>query len=534
MHMTRLVLQLAAILITARIFGLLFERYAKQPRVLGEIVAGMIIGPYALGGLALPFVNSPLFPAMPGNMPVSSELYAIATIASIVLLFRAGLETDLSMFLRYSVVGSLVALGGVIVSFIFGAGIAVLCGKAESFMDPVALLLGTISTATSVGLTARILSERRKMSSPEGVTILAGAVLDDVLGIIILAVVVGIAKLTTGGGEIAWGKVAIIAGKAFGFWLAFTVFGILMAPRITRALKLFRSNDAVAVVVFGLALFFAGLSERAGLAMIIGAYVTGLSLSQTDMAHELCDRLNGIYGMLVPVFFCVMGMMVNFVELKGAVLFGLAYSAVAILGKVIGCGLPALGLGFNMRGAFRIAAGMLPRGEVTMIIAGIGLSSGIITSELFSVAVMTLFVASIIAPPILINSFKGGSGVRSQLADKRQESLKHIELEFPRGVLQFMRLRLEQAFRNEEFFVHRIESNGEVCQIRKEDIVITLTVEDGRIILTTAAKNEQLVRLLVLEEVLELKDLLESVEKMKKPDSMGHDLLAQMFTGDSD
>lgn len=529
--MTRLVFQLAVILVSARLVGYFFSRYLRQPRVLGEIVAGMIIGPYALGAVRLPWVGKALFPLGPeGLSPISPELHGLATIAVIVLLFRAGLETDLKVFLRYSVVSSVVGIGGVVVSFVFGDLISVACGMADSFMDPAALLMGTVATATSVGLTARVLSEKRKMSSPEGVTILGAAVLDDVLGIVLLAVVAGISRKA--GGHTDWGHIGLVAFKAIGFWFVCTVLGILLAPRITRAFKWFRSNDVIAMLSLGLALFLAGLSEMAGLAMIIGAYVTGLSLSQTDVVHELHERTNGLHEFFVPLFFCVMGMLVNFAALPPVLLFGLIYTVVAIAGKLLGCGLPALAMGFNLRGACRIGAGMLPRGEVTLLVASTGLARGLIPPELFGVAVMTLFIACVVAPPVLISSFRGGSGVRVDLASRDEDKPLNIELEFPSPALvRFMRQRIEQAFRNEEFFVHRVNHEPVICQIRKEEIAITLVEEADRIVISTSRDHESLVRLIVLEEILELKDLLASMQQMKEPGRMGADFLGELFGG---
>jgi len=533
--MTRLVLQLAVIVIAARLLGFAFDRYLKQPRVLGELIAGMIMGPYALGGLTIPFFGGAFFPAVEGTVPVSSELYGVATIAAIVLLFRAGLETDVSSFLRYSVVGSTVGFAGVVLSFALGDALAVLWGIADSFLAPQALFLGTVSTATSVGITARILSEKRKMASPEGVTILAGAVVDDVLGIIILATVVGISKAGQSGSDVPWGRAGLIAAKAFGFWFVCTALGILLAKRITRVLKLVRSNEVIAATAFGLALFLAGLSEMAGLAMIIGAYVTGLSLSQTDVVHEIHERLEGIHQFFVPVFFCVMGMMVDFAALAPVALFGLVYTAVAVVAKLVGCGLPAWLMGFNLRGAFRIGAGMLPRGEVTLIVAGIGLSSGIVGPELFGVAVMALLIASIVAPPILGRSLEGGSGLRVAPTVREGRESQSVEMEFPSaGVARFMRLRIEQAFRDEEFFVHRLHVDEPVCQVRKDDIVITLVQKGTKIIITTARDNEHLVRFIILEEIVELQDLLESARQMKSAESISTDIAGKLFADEEE
>ena len=530
--MTILVLQLAVIVITARFFGILFERYLKQPRVLGELISGMVIGPYALGALRLPLLQQELFPLPDALMPVSPELYGLAVIASIVLLFLAGLETDLPTFLRFSHIGSAVGLGGVILSFFLGDVVAVLfLPGIDSFMHPTALFLGTLSTATSVGITARILSEKRKLSSPEGVTILAGAVLDDVIGIVILAVVVGIAKISQSGGQVEWGRIGLIALKAFGFWITLTVLGILFARKISRSLKWLRNNDAMAGMALGIALFFAGLAEMAGLAMIIGAYVVGLSLSQTDMSNELRERLHGVYQFLVPVFFCVMGMMVNFSALKDVFLFGMIYTVCAIIGKMVGCGLPALLAGFNLRGALRIGAGMLPRGEVTLIVAGIGLSSGAIGQDIFGVAIMTLLIASVIAPPILIKSFEGGSGLRNKKLVREDEMGCRIQLSFPSNhIADFIRMRILSAFQDEDFFVHRLNMGSLIYHIKKEKVFINFVQKNRGIELSSDAENKNLVSLIVAEEILELKDLLEGIKDLDSPDGMCEELVSGLFS----
>jgi Kef-type K+ transport system membrane component KefB len=335
--MTVLVLQLSLIVVVAKAFGFVATRYLKQPSVLGELIAGMVIGPFALGSIPLGFLGGePLFAIPHGAaLPVTPELYGLATIASIVLLFLSGLETDLKTFLKFAGTGSLVGLGGVLATFFLGAGSAVIfLDRVTSIMDPAALFMGIIATATSVGISARILSERKKLSSPEGVTILSAAVLDDVLGIVLLAVVVGLVR--SGGGTssgVNWGLIGRIALKAFGFWLGSTVIGILLAPRITKGLKGLKDLETLSMIAFGLALLLAGLSELAGLAMIIGAYVMGLALSSTDVAEDIRHRLEGVYNFIVPIFFCVMGMLVDFSVIPEVVVYGLAYAFLGILGK---------------------------------------------------------------------------------------------------------------------------------------------------------------------------------------------------------
>jgi len=532
--MTKLVLQLALVIIVARLLGWFFPRFLKLPKVLGELVSGMIIGPYALGGISFEILHGPIFHIPPGGeLAVTPELYGFAVVASIVLLFFSGLETDLPTFLKFSAKGSVVGLGGVIVSFAFGDLMTVLLmPSVHSVMDPAALFLGTLSTATSVGITARILSEKRKMSSPEGVTILAAAVLDDVLGIVLLAVVVGISKVSTTHGPIPWGHIGVIALKAFGFWIASTVIGIIVAPKLTKGLKRFKSMDMIASISFGIALLLSGLAELAGLAMIIGAYVIGLALSQTDISHEIQKKMHGVYEFFVPVFFSVMGMMVNFEAMKEIWAFGLIFSLVAILGKLIGCGVPAFFAGFNLRGVLRIGCGMLPRGEVTLIVAGIGLSSGAIGHDLFGVSIMTLLVASVVAPPLLIKSFDGGSGYRKKFAASgAQQNIQTIELSFPTPRMSKFILELVlDSFRNEEFFVQQMDLGKDIYHVRKDQLTITVILNDTMLTVNTQPENEQFVRLLMLEEILVLKDFLGGLEGMKSPDMMGAEMLRGMFS----
>lgn len=527
--MTLLVLQLAFIIIAARMGGFLFQRFLKLPSVLGELVSGMVIGPYALGALIpLPGIG-PLFATQTIGLPVSSELYAIATVASIVLLFLSGLETDLRTFLRYSLVGSLVGIGGLLFSFILGDLCAVWFGLAPSFMHPTALFLGTISTATSVGITARILTEKHKMSSPEGVTILAGAVIDDVLGIVVLAIVVGMAKVETSGGAMEWAHIGIIAAKALSFWLVCTALGLLMARKLTGSLKRLGSPEVIVSVSLGLAMMLAGLSEMAGLAMIIGAYIMGLSLSRTDVVQELQNRLQGVYDMLVPIFFCVMGMMVDFAAMRGALVFGLIYSVVAIFAKIIGCGIPACLTQFNFRGSLRIGLGMLPRGEVALIVAGIGLSSQAIGQDIFGVAILMTILTTMIAPPMLVRSFRGESGLKDhvQATEEKEET---FTLEFPsEDIAEFLMQRLVRAFQREEFFVNHLHMEIEAWQVRKDDLSFTLTREDGTISVSVPADQQHVARLMIFEELLSLSDLLEASKNMKSLNVMGSELIGTLF-----
>ncbi len=407
-----LVLQLAVILFAAKLGAELFERWLKLPSVLGELLAGAAIGPYALGGIDVPALGR-LFgsAAQAGNppaIPVSPELWSVAQIGAIVLLFSVGLETEFGLFLRYAAPAVAIAVGGIALPFVLGDLATVAFGLAGSFWDPSALFVGTIMTATSVGITARVLGDLGQLESPEGTTILAGAVIDDVLGIIVLAVVVSISD----GGGTSLGEIGLVVGRALGFWVGLMVVGLLLAPWISRFLIGFRSAGASLALLIGIAFLAAALAEIFGLATIIGAYTIGLALSGTSVADALREPLEAIYHVFVPIFFAVTGMLVNFPAMVTVVLFGLAITGLAIVGKVVGCGLPVLPLGFNRRGAARIGVGMMPRGEVALIIAGVGLSQGVIGLDIFGTSIMMTFVTTVLAPVLLVPLFRGGSGTR--------------------------------------------------------------------------------------------------------------------------
>ncbi|HQF21007.1 MAG TPA: cation:proton antiporter [Kiritimatiellia bacterium] len=524
----KFIVQLGILIVFTRIGGHWLRRWLRLPGVLGELIVGMLIGPYALGKISWPWVGA-MFPPLTGAMPISTELYAVATFASIVLLFLSGLETDLSTFLRYSVAGTIVGIGGVVFSFLLGAGCALWFGLADSWLDPHALFLGAVGTATSVGITARILSEHRKMDSAEGVTVMAAAVFDDVLGVIILAIVVGTVRAETSGGP-SWQHILWTAGKAFGFWIVATVAGLLLARRFSRILKYFKTTQAISALALGCALLVAGLSEMAGLAMIIGAYIMGLSLSRTDLVQVIQREIEGLHNILVPVFFATMGMLVNFAAVVPVFKIGLIYSLLAVISKVAGCGLPALFCGFNRHGAIRIGTGMLPRGEVALIVAGIGLTSGAIGQDIFGIAILMTVITTVLGPLFLSASFENPAPGLRHPEDTTKTVAPPIVLPFPSAdMADFMVSRIVTAFRNEEFYVYRLTPEEPTYHIRKDDIFFILSRDGQEVRLTTSQRHATMARLLVAEEMLTLRSMLHMATEDGDYASFEQNFVATLF-----
>ncbi len=415
---------LSVILVAAKLGGEFAERFLKIPALIGELGAGIIIGPHALGGIRYfdfagpmfhevgPYISEAASHAGDAVEPaIPFALYFVGQLGAVLLLFEAGLETDRKQFLRFIRPATLVALGGVIFPFGLGALVTWWFGYAtfNSIEDAIpALFVGAILTATSVGITARVLSDISRLDSIEGVIIMAAAVVDDVLGIVLVAIVVGIEAE----GSVSGGSVALLIVKAVGFWLGLTLIGSLLANRISRMTMWFKSDGATLVLAITLGFIAASVAEiYFGLAMIIGAFSMGLALSATLLKEYTIFAIRNGGSVLVPVFFCVIGMQVDLTaiwesdDLVQLALFALAVTVIAIVTKVAGAGLPVMAVGFGKKRSWRIGLGMLPRGEVALIVAEIGRASGIIDRDIFTVAIVMTVITTIIAPIFLVKAF---------------------------------------------------------------------------------------------------------------------------------
>ena len=411
-HVAQLLLILCVIFVAAKIGGEIARRYLHIPPVLGELLAGILISPYAFGGVEL-FGVGPLIKTQ-NNLPVTEELFFFGQMAVVMLLFEVGLETNRKQFMSNIKPATFVAAGGVLLPFILGFGATVLLGFAsiESIEAMVpALFVGTIMTATSISITARVLSDLGKLNSREGVTILGGAVIDDVLGIMMLAIVVGISQQ----GSITPITITIIVLKALGFWLGLIVIGSIISKKLSKLALWFKTPGSPLVIAIVYGLLAAAIAEvYFGLAMIIGSYTMGLVLSDTDLRYKVEKSVITINKIFVPVFFVIVGMQLDLSSFTGngdksaftLVVFAIVLTVLAIFSKMVGSGLPALMFGFKKKESLRIGLGMVPRGEVALIIGGIAITSGVIGSGIFGVSIVMVIITTILAPILLNLTYK--------------------------------------------------------------------------------------------------------------------------------
>jgi len=375
-------LELALILIIAKVCGYLATKI-RMPAALGQLVGGIIIGPSILH-----FVS------------YSEDVHLISELGIILLLFLAGLETNIEEFRRVGVPAFLVAVGGVAVPFFLGYVSALLFGYSKVQ----ALFLGGGLTATSVGLTASILMEMKKLKGKEGTTILAAAVVDDVLGIVILTILVA---LNTEG-HVYIEDLLILLGEVVFF---FTVGILLGTPVIKETLKLsskIELPETVTAFALSIMLIFAYIAEKFQIAGITGAYLAGLIIAQTDEARRITTKIMTIaYSLFVPVFLVSIGIKSDVRVLLHAGTFALLYSFIGIFGKIVGCGAGALLAKFKPKEAIRVGVGMIPRMEVALIIANVALTEGVFDQGIFSIPVAMVIITTIITPPLLKWAFTG-------------------------------------------------------------------------------------------------------------------------------
>lgn len=379
MHIAEFLLALIAIFVAAKLFGEIAERLG-QPAVLGEILGGIIVG---ISGLKL--VD-----------PHDTTIHLLAELGAILLLFLIGLETDLRKLVAVGGPATAVALVGVALPFIGGYLLADVLG----FPTMVAVFIGAAMTATSVGITARVLSDLGHLRDQESQVILGAAVVDDIIGIILLTLLGTLAR----GGELSVGGVARIVLVAFGFVILAIVIGSKLAPLLIRAIERMKTAKALffGAIVFGF--FVAYLADVVGSAVIIGSFAAGLVLARTNKAREIEHQVHDLAQFFIPIFFVVVGAAIDLgtlnpfnPETRRFLLIGLALTAVGVLGK-IAAGFVAWGKGLNR---LVIGVGMVPRGEVGLIFAQIGLATGLLTGGLYSAVAVMVMLTTIITLPLL-------------------------------------------------------------------------------------------------------------------------------------
>ena len=395
-------LSIALMLLIAKLGGELFSKF-NQPAVLGELIGGMLVGSLSLFGFS-----------SIEHLRIDAIIGALAEIGVIILLFEVGLESDLREMVEVGWSSLLVAALGVVFPFFLGWGVAAWFLPGEAMLGH--LFIGATLCATSVGITARVLKDMARLQTREARIILGAAVIDDVMGLLILAVVAGAIKASAAGEALALSSVIIIAAKSVAFLVGAILVGQFVVPHFFRGAGRFESRGVLVASAIAFCFLMAWASARVGLAPIVGAFAAGMVLDEVHFEsfvkrgeQRLHQLLAPVSALFVPIFFVLMGLKVDLRVFGQFGVLGLAVAltTAAVISKQV------CALGVIERGVNRIAVGlgMIPRGEVGLIFAGIGatlllpnaqgVSEPVIGPETFGAVVVMVIITTLITPPVL-------------------------------------------------------------------------------------------------------------------------------------
>ncbi|HXJ96674.1 MAG TPA: cation:proton antiporter [Terriglobia bacterium] len=371
------------------------------PVVLGELLAGVVLGPTLIDVWRFSwFSGTSMVPG--GPVSLASVMNVLAGLGVVVLMFVAGLETDVDLMKNTVAPAFWSATGGVILPLVGGAALA----RAAGFTWAEAIFIGTILTATSVSITAQTLINLNRLRSRVGSTILGAAVIDDVLGLLVLSLVIAM-EVRSAHGLGSWTGVAQTVGRIAIFSLAAFWLGPRLIRFLFRQVRHLHGTHTTVAIALVICFGFAFLSQSlGGMASITGAYLAGLFVAATPFHQEVIDDLRSMCNsFFAPLFFVSIGLEINARQLTGHYGFFLLILLVAIFGKVLGCGLGSWLNGFTRRDSLVVGVGMIPRGEVGLITASIGYAAGLVSSEVYSLVVILVLATTLVTPLLLRYSF---------------------------------------------------------------------------------------------------------------------------------
>jgi Kef-type K+ transport system membrane component KefB len=386
-----IIISLAILLFAAKLFAEIFHKL-KLPVVLGELFAGIIVGPFAIGGLLF-FDGEPL-------VVLDETVRDIGEISAIIILFVAGLEITPREFLRGGAASFTVGSLGVILPFFVGFIVLTLFG-----LDALeSMLVATALTATSIAISVQVLTELGKMQTKEARLILGAAIVDDILAIAVLSVVTTMVQ--TGDTTPAIMEVATLILQILGLFAALLVGSILLVPRLLHVQTLWKSKGSIEGIVTASFFGAAGIAAFVGLSPIVGAFSVGMAVASTRLIKQVDEYAEKLLIIFAPLFFAIIGAQVDLrgVNLNVLYLSGIII-AIAVTTKLVGCGLPSMIFLRDKTKALRVGIGMISRGEVGLIVAGVGISTGALSSDIYTTVIIMVAFTTIITPIWLKKSY---------------------------------------------------------------------------------------------------------------------------------
>ena len=384
-HFIETIIGVGILLFAAKLMAELFLRL-KLPIVLGELIAGMIVGPFALGGLQI----------IDGKqlLQINDEIRILGEMGAIVILFMAGLEMTPKEFLKGGKAAFVVGTLGVVIPFFVGLAVFQFFG----FDALQSMLIATALTATSIAISIQVLNEFGKIKTPEARLIIGAAIVDDILAIAVLSVVTSIAGSDGGVDNIDITEIVITILQVLGFFAIMLIVAVVIIPKVITP-RLWKAKGSVEGIATAAFFGAAALAGSIGLSPIVGAFAVGMALSTTKVFDKIENYVGKIGLIFAPLFFAIIGAQVDLraVNLE-ILLLSAIIVAVAVTTKLFGCGLPAMYFLKSKQKGLRVGIGMISRGEVGLIVAGVGVTAGILENDVYSTIIIMVLVTTIITP----------------------------------------------------------------------------------------------------------------------------------------
>ena len=396
----RAIVDISILVAFAKILAGVMKRL-DMPEVLGELFAGMLLGPFALGSMQ--FGGEPL-------VAFNEHVLAFAEIGAILILFVAGLEVGFAQFRAVGGQSFLIGASGVLVPFFLGLYVTLFVPLPPTDL-PGALIVASALTATSIAITMRSLEDLGALNSTEGRLMVNAAVIDDVLGLIVLSIVVSI--VTTGVTPSPMEAVWVLV-RTLGLWLALLLSVVYVGSRLVTYMRRWNTEGTIEIAATALCFGSAALSAAIGLHPIVGAFSAGMAVAESKVLAQVREYISKVTLIFSPIFFAVIGARLNLWILGPTSFYGvLLMLAIAIISKLVGCGIPAALATQSRRIGVRVGVGMISRGEVGLIVAGIGLAAGAISQDVYAQIVAMAIITTIVTPILLKYSFKNSASEKT-------------------------------------------------------------------------------------------------------------------------
>ncbi len=502
---TYIVLGIGIILILAKIVGNLLKKI-KIPSMLGELLVGIVISPYLLGGMSFYGFSSGLFPLSNNGIGISYELLLISMIASVILFFIMGLQTDLSVFTKYSSRGIKIS----IISFIFTFCCTVYASSvyfATGLLDPKNIIIALIFSAGTIGIASRILSKKSVISSNEKLTIFSSILTDNTITIVLFAVItelIFVQNRTTTNVLFA-DKFSITYIEQIAIWLAFLIFCLIFVKILPNTVKYFKNIFTFSLIILSIIMIISGFSTLFGIPIIIFAYLVGLILSKTNLNFIIRDNVRPLFNFFSPLFFVIIGMMIDIKSIllnPQIMIAGLIFCIIIIAVKIIFNFIPSLMMKYNFSGALRITLANIPRFEVSLIIASIAYYMGILNKDYFDISVVAIILSTVIISPIFyLSSIKGKAGIR----EKQSEKIEEYKINF--GSAEITRLvmyRLIDNLKKQDFLINLIETDTKYYQAARGDLFLCIDDNRTSLVFETSSENFGIVKAIIVEVIFDL------------------------------